>query len=107
MMIESAEGEYNFDIENPPLNPLTGEPIACWYKPGQTWTGQFGGLATTVDECRAELVGAYLMHDPELLELFGFTETSEIRGDDCKWWSPVTQRMANKHRQYSTTYTSS
>lgn len=85
MMVESIDGKFNFDIKNPPVNPITGEPIMCWYKPGQTWTGQFGDLATTVDECRAELVGAYLMCDPELLELFGFTEASDIRAEDCEW----------------------
>ncbi|KAH6842422.1 peptidase family M49-domain-containing protein [Chaetomium sp. MPI-CAGE-AT-0009] len=85
MMVETETGKYNFDINNPPINPLTGQPITCWYKPGQTWTGQFGDLATTVDECRAELVGAYLMDDPDLLELFGFTETSEIRGEDLTY----------------------
>ncbi|CAH0018750.1 unnamed protein product [Clonostachys rhizophaga] len=85
MMVEHTEGKFNFDINNPPINPLTNQPISTWYKPGQTWTGEFGDLATTVDECRAELVGAYLMDDVELLELFGFSETSEIRADDLTY----------------------
>ncbi|KAI1123465.1 peptidase family M49-domain-containing protein [Nemania abortiva] len=85
MMVETEEGNHNFDIRNPPIDPITGNPIECWYRPGQTWTGQFGDLATTVDECRAELVGAYLMDDPELLKLFGFTEASEIRADDVTY----------------------
>ncbi|KID79394.1 Dipeptidyl peptidase 3 [Metarhizium brunneum] len=85
MMVESMDGKFNFDIENPPVNPLTGRPISSWYKPGQTWTGQFGELATTVDECRAELVGAYLMDDSELLEMFGFTETSNIHAEDLTY----------------------
>ncbi|KAI0113626.1 peptidase family M49-domain-containing protein [Nemania sp. FL0031] len=85
MMVETEEGKYNFDIQNPPVNPITRNPIASWYKPGQTWTGQFGDLATTVDECRAELVGAYLMDDLELLSLFGFTEASDIRADDVTY----------------------
>lgn len=84
MMAETEPGKYNFDIYSPPIDPLTGKPITRWYKPGQTWTGQFGDLATTVDECRAELVGAYLMDDAELLALFGFTETSDITADDCE-----------------------
>ncbi|CAM1507779.1 Fc.00g046270.m01.CDS01 [Cosmosporella sp. VM-42] len=83
MMVETIDGNFNFDIKNPPVNPITGEPITCWYGPGQTWTGQFSDLATTVDECRAELVGAYLMDDPELLELFGFTDASDIRASDA------------------------
>ena len=88
MMVEASEGKFNFDIKNPPINPIT-----CWYKPGQTWTGEFGDLATTVDECRAELVGAYLMDDPELLEMFGFTEASDIRAEDCEYL-PQTMKAA-------------
>jgi dipeptidyl-peptidase-3 len=84
MMAQDANGQYNFNINDPPVNPLTGKPIESWYKPGQTWTGQFGDLATTVDECRAELVGAYLMDDAELLDLFGFNSSSEITAEDCE-----------------------
>lgn len=83
-MVEAPAGDFNFDINNPPINPLTGKPIASWYKPGQTWTGQFGDLATTVDECRAELVGAYLMDDTELLGLFGYNENSETTAEVCR-----------------------
>ncbi len=85
MMMEDAQGNYNFDIQNPPINPLTGRPITSWYRPGQTWTGQFGDLATTVDECRAELVGAYLLDDVELLELLGFTENTDIKPEDSMY----------------------
>lgn len=35
-----------------------------------------------MDECRAGLVGAYLMDDEKLLELFGFTRDSEIMAED-------------------------
>ncbi len=82
MMAEESDGKYNFDIINPPIDPLTGNPISSWYKPGQTWTGEFGDLATTVDECRAELVGAYLMDDVELLDVFGFNNKSDITAED-------------------------
>ncbi|UNI18779.1 Dipeptidyl-peptidase III [Purpureocillium takamizusanense] len=85
MMVETGNGKFNFDIENLPVNPITGKPISSWYKPDQTWTGLFGDLATTVDECRAELVGAYLMDDPELLGLFGFNEDSDIRAEDLTY----------------------
>jgi len=84
MMAEESSGKFNFDINNPPLNPLTGKPIESWYKVGQTWTGRFSDLATSLDECRAELVGAYLMNDVDLLALLGYDENSEIRADDCK-----------------------
>ncbi|KAF1975757.1 peptidase M49, dipeptidyl-peptidase III [Bimuria novae-zelandiae CBS 107.79] len=85
MLREESAGSFNFDINSPPINPLNGEPIRSWYKPGQTWTGRFGDLATTVDEYRAELVGAYLMDDVELLDLFGYTVTSEITAADLTY----------------------
>jgi dipeptidyl-peptidase-3 len=47
--------------------------------------GQFGDLAATADKCRAELVGAYLIDDVELLELLGYDENSEITAADCKY----------------------
>lgn len=84
MMVQDARGDYNFDFDNPPIDPLSGKPIASWYRTGQTWTGQFRDLATTVDECRAELVGAYLMDDSDLLALFGYTDQSPITAGDSE-----------------------
>ncbi|KAL9113509.1 MAG: hypothetical protein Q9187_007602 [Circinaria calcarea] len=72
LLTQYGPDSFNFDITNPPLSPLTGKPIKSWYKPGQSWTGVFGDLATSIDECRAECVGAYLMDNEELLELCGF-----------------------------------
>lgn len=74
-LTQYADGSYNFDYTNPPISPLTGKPITTWYKPGQSWTGVFGDLATSLDECRAECVGAYLMDNPSLLRIFNFDET--------------------------------
>lgn len=84
-MCQESDGSFNFDIHNPPINPITGKPISSWYKPGETWKGQFGDLATTVDECRAERLGAYLLGDLELLGFLGFTETSEITAGDREY----------------------
>ena len=106
-MVQEGDDKYNFDITNKPIDPLTGKAINCWYMPGQTWTSQFGELATTVDECRAELVGAYLMDDPELLSLFGFTADSEITNDD-RGFSPWLRNTITTltDNQLHTTYTS-
>ncbi|PKY06621.1 dipeptidyl peptidase III [Aspergillus campestris IBT 28561] len=79
---ESTPGSYNFDPDNPPLNPITGKPVSTWYGPGQTWTGVFGDLSTTVDECRAELVGAYLIDDQDISALFGYSQQGEVTPDD-------------------------
>ncbi len=75
---------FNFDIANPPISPFTGKPITTWYKPGESWTGVFGDLATSLDECRAECVGAYLMDNEELLRLFSFDE-SKMTAADITW----------------------
>lgn len=85
LMCQESDGSFNFDVHNPPIHPINGKPISSWYKAGQTWTGQFGDLATTVDECRAELTGAYLLDDLELLELLGFNETTEITAGDSEY----------------------
>ncbi|GFF22150.1 isoform 2 of dipeptidyl peptidase 3 [Aspergillus udagawae] len=82
LLVEDPQGDFNFGREHPPLNPLSGKPIDSWYGPGETWTGVFADLSTTVDECRAELVGAYLIDVPEILELFGCTVDSEIKPAD-------------------------
>jgi dipeptidyl-peptidase-3 len=82
--MENPLGVFNFDNFHPPINPLTGKSISSWYRPGQTWTGMFGNIATTVDECRAECVGAYLMSDMELLAMLGYNSKTEISGRDRK-----------------------
>ena len=84
-LMTEEDGEFNFDIKSPPIHPLNQQPINSWYRLGQTWTGIFGDLAKTVEECRADLVGAYLMDDVELLALFGFTSESDITGQDLTY----------------------
>lgn len=89
LLTEEPKGNFNFDINNPPLNPLTGKLVNTWYLPGQTWTGVFEDLATTVDECRVEVVGAYLIDDPDILRLFGYTDYSEVKPYEGKNAYPV------------------
>jgi len=79
-------GYFNFDATAPPINPVTNKPIDSWYGPDETWTGIFGAIATSVDECRAECIGAYLMSDIELLALFGYTEHSPTTCQDCEFF---------------------
>jgi dipeptidyl-peptidase-3 len=82
LLTETGPAEYNFDINNPPMNPLTGKPITTWYRLGETWNSMFGDIAASLDECRAESVGSYLMTDKDLLAIFGFTDNSGITADD-------------------------
>lgn len=84
LLSETEPGKYNFDKENPPINPLTREPVDSYYSHGQTWTSVFEKFATTVEECRATLVSLYLIDDKDLLSIFGYTETSGITADNRK-----------------------
>ncbi|KAK1145532.1 hypothetical protein N8T08_004090 [Aspergillus melleus] len=116
-LTEEPAGTFNFDPDNPPLNPLTQQPVSCWYRPGQTWTGVFQDLSTTVDECRAELVGAYLMDEPEILKVFGYAANSEAKLEDVIYnmylqlgvdglrglenYDPVTKKLEQAHSRVS------
>ena len=79
------DGKHNLDIKSPPINPLNKRPIDSWYKLGQTWNGIFGDIATTVEECWADLVGAHLVDDVELLALFGYTLESDITAQNLTY----------------------
>ncbi len=75
MLSELSPGDYNFDPNNPPTNPLTGKPIEKWYQPGEMWKPVFGDLADTIEECRATLVSYYLpSFGEDVLGLFGCRE---------------------------------
>ncbi|RMZ89333.1 hypothetical protein DV736_g3435, partial [Chaetothyriales sp. CBS 134916] len=72
LLQETSPGTYNFDIESPPISPVTKKPITTWYKPGQTWSSVFGAIAASYEECRAECVAMALSCEFDILKLFGF-----------------------------------
>jgi len=86
LLIQEADGSCNFSRENLPINPVTGQPVSSWYHHGQTWTGLFGDLATSLDECRAECVGAYLLSDKEMLAMYDFTDESETTAEEREYY---------------------
>lgn len=92
----SPSGVPNFDVGNPPVSPLTGRPITTWYTKGETYNGVFGGLATSMEECRAECVAAYLMFELELLEIFGYDEKSEVKSYDCEQPVPAETKQSGE-----------
>ncbi|KAF1961986.1 dipeptidyl peptidase III [Byssothecium circinans] len=85
LLSEDPSGQYNFDKDNAPTNPLTERPVDTWYLPGQTWTGIFEDIATSVDECRATLVSEYLMDNKELLAIFGYVDGDDISPEDLTY----------------------
>jgi dipeptidyl-peptidase-3 len=118
LLQEKSPGDFNFDKENPPINPLTGKPVATWYKPGQTWGSVFGSMAGSFEECRAELVAMYLSCEFAVLKIFGFgdgsTDMDGEAGDvlyasylsmaraglaSLEMWDPKSQKWGQPHSQ--------
>ncbi|BEJ15267.1 hypothetical protein CspHIS471_0410340 [Cutaneotrichosporon sp. HIS471] len=85
LLQENADGTANFDMTNPPINPLTNKPVEHWYRPGETWGSRFKTIAASYEECRAEAVAMSLSTDKTLLEIFGHTDTSSENADDIMY----------------------
>jgi len=77
LFTEDEQGQLNFDKEKT-VNPLNGQPISTWYKPGQTWNAVLGECSSSFEECRAEAVALFLVSNLEILEIFGYKEAQEI-----------------------------
>lgn len=117
LLTELPDGTFNFNKENPPMNPLTNEPVKTYYKKDQTWSGLFGPVAGSYEECRAESVAMYLCPDKNLLKIFGHTESSTETGTyseipyisylmmaraglvGLEFWDPNTGKWGQPHMQ--------
>jgi len=112
LLQETSEGVYNFDIESPPISPLTKKPITSWYTPGQTWGSVFGSLAASYEECRAECVAMALCCDFGILAIFGFEgeEASDVLYSAylsmaragiaaLEFWDPTSRKWGQAHMQ--------
>jgi len=65
---QDANGNFNFDKKT--INPLTGQKVSTWYKPGETWSSVFGRLSSAFEECRAECVGLLLSNYKQMHDVF-------------------------------------
>lgn len=118
LLQETAPGQYNFDIKNPPISPVTNKPVSTWYKPGQTWSSVFGSIASSYEECRAECVAMALGCDFGILKIFGFGDGKEDLAGEAgdvlfaaylsmaraglvalEFWDPKTQKWGQAHMQ--------
>jgi dipeptidyl-peptidase III len=84
LLMEKSPDEFNFNRQDPPVDPLTGEPVQSWYKQGQTWHSIFGNDASSYEECRADGVALFLVCHKPILKIFGYTEDTAIRADDSQ-----------------------
>ena len=118
LLQETAPGQYNFDINNPPVSPVTNKPVSTWYKPGQTWSSVFGAIASSYEECRAECVAMALGCDFSILRIFGFGDGKEDLYNEAgdvlfasylqmaraglvalEFWDPKTRKWGQAHMQ--------
>jgi dipeptidyl-peptidase-3 len=72
LLAATDEGSTQFNFDRNTINPLTSQPVATWYKVGETYPSKFGSLSSSWEECRAEAVGIYLCTRDEVLSIFGF-----------------------------------
>jgi len=118
LLQEKSPGEYNFDVSNPPISPITNKPISTWYKPGQTWSSVFGPIASSYEECRAECVAMVLSCDFSVLKIFGFGDGKEDLSNEAgdvlfaaylqmaragvaalEYWDPKSRKWGQAHMQ--------
>ena len=118
LLQETSPGQYNFDVKNPPISPVTKKPVSTWYKPGQTWSSVFGSIASSYEECRAECVAMALSCEFEILELFGFGDGKEDMSNQAgdvlfvaylqmaragvaalEFWDPKSKKWGQAHMQ--------
>jgi dipeptidyl-peptidase-3 len=84
LLRQDGEDSANFDLNDPPISPLTGSPIESWYKPGETVSNIFGSLSATLSECRADCVALFLIVEKPVLSVFGYDDHSDLKADTCK-----------------------
>ena len=118
LLQETSPGQYNFDIKDPPVSPITDRPVSTWYKPGQTWSSVFGPIASSYEECRAECVAMALSCEFEILKLFGFGDGKEDMSNEAgdvlyvaylqmaragvaalEFWDPKSRKWGQAHMQ--------
>ncbi|KAF2722797.1 dipeptidyl-peptidase III [Polychaeton citri CBS 116435] len=118
LLQETEPGKFNFDVKNPPTNPVTGKPVETYYKPGETWGSLFGGMGPSYEECRAESVAMSLSCDYKILKIFGLGDgTEDIDGEAgdvlhviylqmaragiaaLQFWDPAARKWGQAHMQ--------
>ena len=118
LLQETKPGEYNFDINNPPIDPTTGKPCKTYYRPSQTWSSIFGQISSSYEECRAECVAMALCCDFNILKIFGFGDGTVDMGNKAgdvlyasylsmaragvvalEYWDPKSKKWGQAHMQ--------
>ncbi|KAI4919362.1 hypothetical protein J4E90_001495 [Alternaria incomplexa] len=87
LLSETAPGIFNFDVTNPPINPLTGQTVASCYRPNETYWSIFEDILAIFgyDE-KTELMADHLIYLSYLhLGVEGLRSLEHYNPDDKKW----------------------
>ncbi|GAA5986805.1 hypothetical protein JCM11641_004797 [Rhodosporidiobolus odoratus] len=111
LLQQQADGSLNFDKDTL-INPLTGEKITSWYKPGETYSSRIGPISSSMEECRAEAVALYLASNRDIAKIFVYegkdaedlvyyTFLVMVRAGvrALEWYNPTTQRHGQAHME--------
>lgn len=94
------------------IDPITKEEYESCYEEGETWNNKFGRIASSYEECRADMCGFYLAVLPEVYSLFGIeADEAPMLLQTCVTnhfrkailglglFNPVTQKWGQAHTQ--------
>ena len=93
LFYQKEDGSFNYD-NKAVKNPLTGDVVSSFYKPGETWSSVFKAISNPYEECRAEAVALYLCLDQKMLTIFGqTTEEDQFKTIHLIWLQMVRAGM--------------
>ncbi|KAF9236417.1 peptidase family M49-domain-containing protein [Melanogaster broomeanus] len=92
---EQSDGTFNFDPET--INPLTGQKVATWYKPGQTADSVLGEISSSMEECRAEAYKDQADREDIVYVSFLLMARNGVRA--LEFYDPVTGKHGQAHMQ--------
>ncbi|KAM0787893.1 hypothetical protein ACM66B_003943 [Microbotryomycetes sp. NB124-2] len=112
LLQENSDGTFNFDREKL-INPLTGKPVTSWYKPGETYGSKIGPVSSSMEECRAESVALFLVHERPILDIFGYKSDEDAHNliywtfltmaragvRALEWYDPKTKKHGQAHME--------
>ncbi|KAK4053216.1 hypothetical protein OIO90_003990 [Microbotryomycetes sp. JL221] len=112
LLQENSDGTFNFDRQKL-INPLTGKPVESWYRPGETYGAKIGPISSSMEECRAESVALFLVHERPILDIFGYKSDEDAHNliywtfmtmaragiRALEWYDPKTKKHGQAHME--------
>ena len=72
-LIKKENGECPLDF----FDPIKNETFKSCYEENETYQSKFGEIASSYEECRADLAGLHLSTFPPMYQVFNYTQRDE------------------------------